>query len=303
MDDVKGMEKVFAENSGNFGEYSSFFLMVHKDENGIPSYDSNFTTPSGSFQPIIWIDNNKEYEDSPREFNSHNLIPITNSEKCHTYYFMSVHFAGEIFGYSLIEMKGIDIFDEFYNVWLLYMGITLNTYKNNDHIGKLIGKLENLRIKDVLTGMLNRRGFDDQSRNALSNLHGRQLVCTIVIDMDGLKKINDDYGHYEGDRAIKTLAKIITRCADSGEIAGRAGGDEFYIFAADYSETRLNRFIERMKDMIAEYNLSNRRDYNIDFSYGAYMTETDSYGQIEDFLKISDERMYQQKMTKPGRRR
>ena len=303
VNDVKEMEKVFDDNSINFGEYSSFFLMVHTDEDGIPSYDSNFSGPSGHFQPVIWIDKNKEYVDSSRKLDCSNLIPTSNSDRCHTYYFMSVHFAGKIFGYSLVEMKGIDIFDEFYNVWLLYLGITLNTLQNNDHITKLIRKLENLSIKDGLTGMLNRRGFDDKSRKAISGLHGRKLVCTIVIDMDGLKKINDVYGHYEGDRAIKTLADIITKCSDSGEIAGRAGGDEFYIFAIDYTENRLKRFIDHMKEMLNEYNQNNGREYQIDFSYGAYMIETDSYGQIEDFIKISDERMYSQKMTKPGRRK
>ena len=151
--------------------------------------------------------------------------------------------------------------------------------------------------------MLNRRGFDDKSRSTIANFSDKKNVCTMVVDMDGLKRINDEYGHYEGDRAIRALADIITRCCDSGEIAGRTGGDEFYIFAPDYSETILERFIGRMKQYTAEYNDSNKRGYLLDFSWGAYITESDSYGRIEEFLKISDARMYEQKMTKPGRRR
>ena len=83
----------------------------------------------------------------------------------------------------------------------------------------------------------------------------------------------------------------------------RVGGDEFYVFAVDYSEHRMNRFIDRLKEYTEEYNKSENRGYQMDFSYGTYLTEADSFGRLEEFLKISDERMYEQKMTKPGRRR
>ena len=300
---VRGMEAVFEKNSINFGKYLSFFLMVHVDSKGAPAYSSDFTGPSGNFIPAIWIDKNKEYADSPHCADTSRLIPESSSDRNHVYYVMTVHCAGKMFGYSVVEMTGKDIFDEFYNVWMLNLGMTLNSLKMNDHVNKLIGKLEGLSITDGLTGMLNRRGFDNKSREAIADFHERITVCTLVIDMDGLKRINDEYGHSEGDRAIKALADMIIRCCDSGEIAGRVGGDEFYIFAPDYSEIRLNRFIERMKGYTEEYNMANTLDYKFDFSYGSFLTETDSYGSIEEFLKISDARMYEQKMSKPGRRR
>ena len=300
---VRGMEAVFEKNSINFGKYLSFFLMVHVDSKGAPAYSSDFTGPSGNFIPAVWIDKNKEYADSPHCADTSRLIPESSSDRNHVYYVMTVHCAGKMFGYSVVEMTGRDIFDEFYNVWMLNLGMTLNSLQMNDHVNKLIGKLEGLSITDGLTGMLNRRGFDKKSREAIADFHERITVCTLVIDMDGLKRINDEYGHSEGDRAIKALADMIIRCCDSGEIAGRVGGDEFYIFAPDYSEIRLNRFIERMKGYTEEYNMANTLDYKFDFSYGSFLTETDSYGSIEEFLKISDARMYEQKMSKPGRRR
>ena len=95
----------------------------------------------------------------------------------------------------------------------------------------------------------------------------------MVIDMDGLKHINDDYGHYEGDRAIKSAAEIINQCCDSGEIAGRAGGDEFYIFAPRYSQKQLDRFIERLKSALERHNRHSNKPYNIELSYGAFLVE------------------------------
>lgn len=303
VDNIRRMEAVFAEDSVNFGDYSSFFMMVHADEDGVPMYDSNYDAPSGNFIPVIWIDKNKEYSNNPHLFNKTLFIPRSDSDRCHVYYVMSVHCADKLFGYSVVEMTGKDIFTEFHNMWIHNLGLTLNALQKNDRINKLIGKLEGLSITDGLTGMLNRRGFDDRSRNALAELNEPTMVCTMVIDMDGLKRINDQFGHHEGDRAIRALADLIKRCCDSGEIAGRVGGDEFYVFAVDYSETCLKRFIEHLKEYTAEYNQQNNRGYQMDFSYGTYLTEADSFGRLEEFLKISDERMYEQKMTKPGRRR
>lgn len=303
VDNIRKVEEVFAEDSVNFGDYSSFFLMVHRDDDGIPAYDSAFSAPSGSFVPVIWIDKNKEYTNSRHHFDFSSFIPQSDSDRCHVHYVMSVHSAEKLYGYAVVEMTGKDIFNEFYNVWLHNLGIKLDTLKKTDHINKLIRRLEAQSITDDLTGMLNRRGFDDRSRAVISDIHEKKNVCTMVIDMDGLKIINDRFGHYEGDRAIKALADIIKRCCDSGEIAGRTGGDEFYVFAPDYSETLLSRFIERMKQFISDFNRSNKSEYSLDFSYGAYIAETDSYGRIEEYLKISDERMYEQKMSKPGRRR
>ena len=75
---------------------------------------------------------------------------------------MVVHYAETIFGYTVVEMKGKDIFNEFHNVWIHSLSMTLNALHQSDQIGKLITKLEGLSITDGLTGMLNRRGFDDK---------------------------------------------------------------------------------------------------------------------------------------------
>jgi diguanylate cyclase (GGDEF)-like protein len=303
VDSVRKMEAVFAEDSVNFGEYNSFFMMVHVDSAGKPAYDSEFTGPSGRFVPVIWIDKNKEYTKSPHSFNTMSLIPQSSSDRCHVYYIMVVHHAETIFGYTVVEMKGKDIFNEFHNVWLHSLSMTLNALHQSDQISKLITKLEGLSITDGLTGMLNRRGFDDKSRGVISGFSEKHSVCAMVIDMDGLKRINDEFGHHEGDRAIRALAGIVQRACDAGEVAGRTGGDEFYVFAPDYSETRLKRFIDHLRRYTDEYNEANNRGYKLDFSYGTYMTEADAFGRIEEYLKIADSRMYEQKMTKPGRRR
>ena len=58
-----------------------------------------------------------------------------------------------------------------------------------------------------------------------------------------------------------------------------------------------------MNEFVDEYNRANKMDYKMDFSIGTYLTEADSFGRVEEYFKISDARMYEQKMAKPGRRK
>ncbi|MBP3270843.1 MAG: GGDEF domain-containing protein [Ruminococcus sp.] len=303
VENIDQLRSVFVEGSVNFGSYTSFFLMVHADRDGRPPYDSDYISPTGSFRPALWIDKNEEHIKPDDLLRKGQMIPDTKNDKPKFYYIMSVHCAERMFGYAVVTMEDMDIFNEFYNVWLLNLAMTLETLLKNDRIKKLIGTLEDLSIRDGLTAMLNRRGFDEHSRKALRSLRKKETVCTMVIDMDGLKRINDEYGHYEGDRAIKAAANIITKCCDNGEIAGRAGGDEFYIFATDYSDEKLKRFVQRLDDYTHDCNDNNSKPYNIELSYGTYLLETDNTERLEDLLKVSDSRMYEMKLAKPNRRK
>lgn len=303
VNSIKKLEEVFTETAINFGDYSTFFMMMHVDRNGRPSYDSDYTSPTGKFTPVIWIDKNEEYIKPTEPFELSQMIPNVKSDKPHFYYVTSVHCAERMFGYAAVEMSGKDIFNEFYILWLLNLAITLETLLKNDRINKLIGTLEDLSIRDGLTGMLNRRGFEELSREAIRSFDEDRTICTMVIDMDGLKHINDEYGHYEGDRAIQATANIITKCCDAGEIAGRAGGDEFYIFAPEYSQKKLERFLERLEGQVKNFNIVSNKPYDLEVSYGTNLTVATARDRLEDLIKVSDTRMYEQKMTKPNRRK
>ncbi|MCR5122128.1 MAG: GGDEF domain-containing protein [Ruminococcus sp.] len=294
---------VFKKESIFFGSFNSYFVMLHSDRSGRLSCESDYLVPSGKFVPAAWIDKEEKYVKPDKPFDSTELIPRVNDEKPHSYYIMSVHCAERTFGYCAVEMATYDIFNEFYIVWLLILSMQLETLWKNDRISKLIGTLEDLSIRDGLTGMLNRRGFEELSRDSLRTIEDERTVCTMVIDMDGLKRINDVYGHYEGDRAIKAAANIITKCCDSGEIAGRAGGDEFYIYAPHYSEKKLERFLEKLKLNADNYNESIGKPYKIELSYGALITKANENTRLEDLLRVSDERMYTMKQSKPNRRK
>ncbi|MBO4523077.1 MAG: GGDEF domain-containing protein [Ruminococcus sp.] len=311
VEQLDKLEDTFRKCGTNFGDYSAFFLFLQTDQNGRLSCSSEFDNPTNNFMPVIWIDDKNTYEKLNDSANISCLIPNTvDSEIPHFYYIMSSYCAEKMFGYALIEMKEDDIFSDFYNIFILNLSVTIERLWKNDNINKLYNQQKELyekqmvlSIHDELTGIFNRRGFNEFSQKAIKSLNGRSMICTMVIDMDGLKHINDIYGHNEGDFAIKTTAHIITECCRSGEIVGRAGGDEFYIYASDYSQEKLEAFNCELERLCEEYNENHDKPYRIEMSYGSYLCETDKDGSIEDFLKISDARMYEQKMSKPGRKK
>ena len=301
-EDVDDVTKVVTPNSMSFGEYSSFFLMLYTDTEGRYSTDGDFSERSDKFVPIIKVDKAAAAHIPESGICRSCIIPDFDGNSPHFIYIMGVQSSAHLFGYAVMEMKGHNIYNGFYSLWIMNISMVLDNILKSSRINKLIGSLKQLSTKDELTGMLNRRGFELLSHETIRSLDRKHTVCTMVLDMDGLKKINDFYGHHEGDIAIKAAADIITGCCDSGEISARTGGDEFYVFAAGYSAEKLERFIDNLNRRIREYNSVSQSPYLISISYGTNLTEADSKTSLSELLKVSDNKMYEQKLTKPNRR-
>ena len=119
-----------------------------------------------------------------------------------------------------------------------------------------------------------------------------------MIDMDRLKAINDDYGHAEGDYAIKALADIIQSCCTDGAIAGRTGGDEFYVLAVGYDKKQAELFSKRLEEGLAKFNSTADKEYKLNASCGYSVKKVSEISRLEDLLKLSDEKMYKAKRKK-----
>lgn len=99
-----------------------------------------------------------------------------------------------------------------------------------DYQAVKIVDLEEKATRDSLTGLLNRRGFDELFRESLqqSNESGRTIIF-LMLDLDHFKEINDTYGHLLGDQALKYLARALTDSVEIGDLIARWGGEEFVI--------------------------------------------------------------------------
>ena len=149
---------------------------------------------------------------------------------------------------------------------------------------------------DKLTGTWTRDSFDYYISKRLTQKNDEQFGI-IYVDIDGLKSINDQYGHLEGDYAIKMVISIIKSKLSMSDIVVRLGGDEFVIVVNCQEVGPLDKIVEQMKNGFLAYNKTSEHDYIIDCSFGADIFST-KYENIEAFIRHVDELMYESKKYK-----
>lgn len=138
-----------------------------------------------------------------------------------------------------------------------------------------------LSKKDALTGLLNRQAYFVDTRRDY-----KDITAIVSLDMNGLKAINDMYGHAAGDEALVTLSFCFAKACKARQSAYRMGGDEFVIVCRKTSKEDVDSLIERIKKYVAETK------YTCSIGYSFHEAGTI---KLEDLLKESDERMYSDK--------
>src|SRR6202012_3805139 len=121
-------------------------------------------------------------------------------------------------------------------------------------------QLRDLSLRDELTGLHNRRGWLELARQGLRlAIREKRPAAVIFADLNGMKQINDLYGHEEGDCALKDTARILRAACREADVVARFGGDEFVVFALGFEDTGLEVLRSRAQGAIAEQNLSGAR--------------------------------------------
>lgn len=156
--------------------------------------------------------------------------------------------------------------------------------------------IEALTFVDDLTGLYNRRGFSmfaSQQVRLAARTH--QSVVLVSIDLDGLKAINDTFGHGEGDRAILELAVILRRSFRESDVVARFGGDEFVALATETEGAGAESVLERLAERIALRNERGDLPWRLSASFGWTRIEAQASPPLADLLAVADARMYEAK--------
>jgi diguanylate cyclase (GGDEF)-like protein len=144
--------------------------------------------------------------------------------------------------------------------------------------------------------LYNRRGFLAFSEQHLISLQrANKSLMVVYADLDGLKQINDSFGHKEGDRALMKTAEILRETFRTSDVIGRLGGDEFTVFAAVELEGGVETVIARLNDKFQSYNAQNASPYRLSISVGLAFMHPDETQTVEELMAQADEAMYQNK--------
>lgn len=147
---------------------------------------------------------------------------------------------------------------------------------------------------DALTGVLNRNGFYDKMKKLMERSELTELTV-ISLDMCDFKKINDTYGHAEGDEALRVVGTIIKESVIRHEIAARTGGDEFLIILfRENQKVRTEEIIQSLTQKAAYFNENNEKAYSLQFSIGVCSEKVGNHS-LDYFLRKADQKMYAHK--------
>lgn len=235
------------------------------------------------------------------EFPTKDLLPGKFKDKDEPvhYMFAPIYFRRNFLGYVAVMLPDTYFINgDMFSSWLVAISNNAGSFYMNNELSEAIGELQKLYLRDPLTGLYNRRGllkFEEQYiADALAE---GKLAAIICADVDGLKKINDTYGHEEGDNAIVRSSSALMRCFPVGCISVRTGGDEFLVAAAFDDEKQLKASIKDVYRNLKEYNTVSQKPYKVGCSCGYAIVPREGY-DLDEVTHLADKNMYEEKVKR-----
>ena len=148
--------------------------------------------------------------------------------------------------------------------------------------------------RDLLTGLYNKRSFEDEVKNAIATKKPGDVSVLLIFDFDNFKHVNDHYGHQIGDEVLKAFAMILGRAFRTKDLIGRIGGDEFMVFMPDMAENYLRRAEEISAEILHELailKVGPAEHFSCSIGIGTDATDYD----FQKLYKLADKALYKSK--------
>lgn len=156
-----------------------------------------------------------------------------------------------------------------------------------------------MSITDELTGLYNRRGFFPLAEQRLKlSTRQRKGIYMLYADLDGLKAINDTFGHQQGDLALIDTANLLKATYRDSDIIARIGGDEFAVIPVGNAGDNIQAVTARLQKNLDDHNSANRRSYILSISVGVAFYDPENPRSVDELLAEGDNMMYEQKNLK-----
>ena len=236
---------------------------------------------------------------TPSTFRKKDILPPELLADPYAYYIFPIHHLEYYMGY-LIVTPDVDALDQLpMKSWIVNLGTMLENWRIRQELRRTLQHMENMYNRDMLTRLYNRHGYEMFFKDVFTECLEKNCgLAVLLLDMDDLKVINDNYGHSEGDSSLCVIADSMMAAAQNGELCFRTGGDEFVVLAKDYSEEKATEYIRALREQI---ELNSKPLFSIRVSIGACVrypseSERDIIGELsEEYMKEADAAMYREK--------
>ena len=220
------------------------------------------------------------------------------SEKSSPIIFNTLDYLSKPLGFVCYTFDGYDIIDYARTASItntLSMG--LGSFVQEQYQLFVAKRVEQMYLKDDLTGLLSRSGFNKEFSQLCSVPENIGMTITVIMsDLDGLKYINDTFGHDEGDRAISAAADMLRSSCPEGSLCVRYGGDE--MLAVFPGDTDTQPIIDNIDMKLNELNKKVNKKYKVSLSCGSFKTALSPDFDLTNAIKRADEVMYRNKRTR-----
>jgi diguanylate cyclase (GGDEF)-like protein/PAS domain S-box-containing protein len=168
-----------------------------------------------------------------------------------------------------------------------------------EQLAEQAAKLRSLSLRDELTTLYNRRGFLEIAGQALAQAaRDHRAAALIFVDLNGMKRINDDFGHEAGDSALLDTATVLGKALREADVMARLGGDEFAVLALDFTAGDVGSLRGRLRFLADQETAERDRPYRLSMSVGAAFSEAGSRTTLLKLLETADLAMYEQKRAR-----
>lgn len=277
----------------DYSDYVSALALIDRDN--AEKYSDEIIAVVTAIKGQIPTDTDSEY------FERKDLFPpyAKGGKPGGTYYFFPIHYMNRNFGYAILGTSGELIRNDFFPNWCTTASNALENTRKREVMVQMISTLDRMWIYDTLTGIYNRAGFFKLSEPIINECIRDSIpVCVVFLDVDGLKDVNDKFGHDEGDALIKSIADVLKDTKRHGEILMRYGGDEFVLLAAGYEPADADARINAIEASMDRLNSSTEKPYSLEASIGYCITTLKNPDELNTLIEDADHEMYKKKYVK-----
>lgn len=234
-------------------------------------------------------------------FNRNEYFPGFGSidEPPQIYYFNVLHFGKNCFGYIVVSYgpeNSDHVYDDIYVMWIRKINSALESLRRQYAVEELYKAAEERAIRDTMTGLYNRNGYNALLSEMIQDIRQKEKFAFLFFDNNGLKYINDTYGHVAGDDVICQSARIISKQyfpEARKEFNFRIGGDEYVkLVLGNITGEMAGKCIDRIHQELDKLNAEGKKEYPIYLAGGFQLYTSDTVLSPDEIMKSADEQMY-----------